>query len=750
MDIGASIGDAFEIDYIAFSAIDDPDHQAIRFGYPDANDQSGIECIPSLKSVAYRPQQISLAENIGVRASVSVSLIDHRDSDTGAAGDPYWTTRGYNPFEQGTFWGKFRARHKYMQGAELRYIQGTEGQTREGMDVRTFIVDKISGPSLDGKVTITAKDVLKLADDDKAQCPVISKGRLSADLTATAPTITLSPSGIGDTEYPTSGYVAIGGKEICSFTRSADVMTITRAQFDTTADTHKANDMVQLCKAFFTSTGAGLDPSDIIYDLLINYSTTDASWVTLTDWKAKTAAFINRLYYSLVAEPTSVRDLINELIEQTGIILFSDDISRQVRMDVVRELTTADRALDESDIMRDSFSVKDQPEKRLSQVWVYYGQRNPLEKLDDTQNYAAAVAIVDEDAEAAYGVPSIKKIYSRWIPRANRPAASDLGYRLLSRFRDAPRVFEFAIFRHQADVLVNVALAGRYNITGWPLQLPTGEQTTANAQVTELDPGDAVMTATAQELLWHSYPEEPEQPQTIIFDQDALNVNLRAEFDKSYPTPVSGDTVTFIVENDVVIGSSSTSLYALDVGSWPAGVTVAMINNGYIVGTGGSGGSGGSDTSFSGYSGNSGGTAIYARYPVSLDNNGLIGGGGGGGGGGGVYFYADWLPILGSGGGGGGAGNAIGYGGLRGDCYRAGSSGGSGALLTGGEGGTGYYGNTSHGGYGGSGGALGAAGESGEPANTFAGAGGSAGNAVDGNSYITWATLGDVRGARVN
>ena len=186
----------------------------VRFGYEDADDQSGIDYIPSLQSVSYRPQQVSIEGDMGIRASITCTFRDHRDSDTHEAGDPYWTQRGYNPFEQGTFWGKWQARHyPKMQGATIRYIIGTEGQALSAMESRTFVIEKITGPDRNGKVSITAKDILKLADDKKAQCPVLNTGRLGADVTDSATTATLTPSGVGDDEYPASGHVAIGGRK---------------------------------------------------------------------------------------------------------------------------------------------------------------------------------------------------------------------------------------------------------------------------------------------------------------------------------------------------------------------------------------------------------------------------------------------------------------------------------------------------------------------------------------------------------
>ncbi len=46
------------------------------------------------------------------------------------------------------------------------------------METRHFVVESTDGPNTDGIYTITAKDVLKLADDDRAQAPLMSNGFL--------------------------------------------------------------------------------------------------------------------------------------------------------------------------------------------------------------------------------------------------------------------------------------------------------------------------------------------------------------------------------------------------------------------------------------------------------------------------------------------------------------------------------------------------------------------------------------------
>ena len=100
---------------------------------------------------------------------------------------------------------------------------------------------------------------------------------------------------------------------------------------------------------------------------------------------------------------------------------------------------------------------------------------------------------------------------------------------------------------------------------------------------------------------------------------------------------------TVTINSGVYVYASSTGAYAFDTGStFPTGTTLALINNGTIVGRGGNGGTGGwygvpAYTSYAGTPGAAAGPALIARYAISITNNGTINGGGGGGGGGGYY-----------------------------------------------------------------------------------------------------------------
>lgn len=122
---------------------------------------------------------------------------------------------------------------------------------------------------------------------------------------------------------------------------------------------------------------------------------------------------------------------------------------------------------------------------------------------------------------------------------------------------------------------------------------------------------------------------------SLTIASNTTNYNMRTAFVNAGwdgTTPLTG-TVT--INSGVTVYSTSTGVYALQTGtSYPAGSTIALVNNGTILGKGGNGGRGGNYAA-GGSSGTAAGPAFYAGAGVTVTNNGRIAGGGGGGGGGG-------------------------------------------------------------------------------------------------------------------
>jgi len=688
----------------------------LRFAKPASYLPREIDIVAdSIVDTSFTPATISLGENLGQRATLNVTFVDHKHSDTGDGFDRYLADRDYNPYERGTFWGKFRARQPFLRGRAIRWITGLLGQELSAMETRHFIIESFDGPTPDGSYTLVAKDVLKLVDGDRAQAPAMSNGFLVTGVSSGATSFTLSPSGIGNAEYTSSGTLAIGGQELIQFTRSGDVVTLSSG---TLAQNHNAQDRAQLVLKYTAA-----DPADIIYDLMVNYADVPAAFITLSDWKAETSAFLGRLYTATICEPTSVATLISELIQQACLVIWWDDVSRKIRLQVLRSILTDSARFSPENTIQGTLTVKEQPDKRLSQVQTYFGQINPLKQLSDKDNYRSTSVIVDEQAEEDYGGAAIKTVMSRWIPALGRSVADRFGEIQISRFRDPPRRFAFDTARYAET---DLRLGSGYRIASKSLQDDTGALIDVPAQITRLNTPADRFKGEAEEVLFASTPEDPDS-RFIIVDSDSLNINLRSVHDSLYQPAESGVTVTCVVNTGVIVGSTSTGLPSFDVGSWPAGVTIILIVRGTIQGMGGDGGfqkPGGII-----HDGFPGGVALYTRYATHIDvSSGKIWSGGGGGG---------WASGFG---GGGGAGRNPGNGGDG--PFGPASSGAPGTQTAGGIGASSLLSSNPAG----NGGGPGVAGGS-----TAYSAGGAAGAAIDGVSFVTVdAGPGDVRGPQIN
>lgn len=507
--------------------------------------------------------------------------------------------------------------------------------------------------------------------------------------------------------------------EIVPYQTSSDILQITRAQFNTVAQAHEAEDRVQQC---FVHIGA--DVADIIYDLFINYADVLASWITLSDWQNETAAFLGTLYTGVVGEPTPVEDVIAEMIEQAALAIWWDDVGQQIRLQVLRGIVTEVDRFTEDNTVAETLEIREQPNTRISQVYTYFGKINPLLKEDELSNYRSSALLVDGDAEADYGTPAIKKILSRWIPATGRTIADRLNEIQRGRYRDPPRRFNFEVLRTD----VNAPELGRgYRLQAWPLQIDTGAADDVPIQITRMEARADRYKCEAEEMRFQVSATDVANRQ-IIIDADINNFNFRNAHDSIYPAPVSGITVTCTINAGIIVGSVSSGTFSFIVGDWPAGVTLVINVVGRIQGHGGAGGN---------YDGVMGGGALYTRYAVTT-------------------FYVAGAEVWGGGGGGGGSisgtsGNISGGGGGAGK--EPGAKGGTGSGASPGQPGTteaGGNGASIVGANGGDGGDPGLAGSSGSGGvQNFNG--GSPGVAIDGVSFVTVTGSGqDIRGSQIN
>lgn len=667
----------------------------------------GLNAIPSLKAApSISGAQINAAGGLGVRGSISLSFLDHQSNDVGI--DKYTSERAYIPYDTGTYWGKLRARNPYYNNREIRAYSGylVDGEyDPANFQQRTYVIENIT--SNRGVASVTGKDVLKLADNDRSQYPLKSNGSLSADITSAETSITLTPAGIGDLEYDASGWLRLSN-EVVSFTRVADVLTIVRGQYNTSAVSHSLGDTAQQCKYFNDSV------DNIVYELLTVGAKIAPSFINLPTWELEVGDNFPYLLEALITEPVGVQKLLKELGDNAPHFLYFDERAQLINLTAVKQPPINVNIVNNNEhILKDSLTVADMPDSRLSDVFVYFGQKDPTKKMDEVNNYAQTYIRSDlaSSGEDEYGSKKIETIYSRWISNVNLAAAIDMTTRKGRRFGITPRKVSFKMTAKDSDFW----LGDELGIDHPAIQTETGETGSNIFQIISVkEAGD--FSYTALEYLYSAaLPDEPDTGVTIIpIGGDEYNLNLRAVYDAIIATPPTATSnVKFIIYTNVKIGSTDTVNPSLDTGAWPTGATLTLQTNSgaFVVGKGG-------DGSYDD-DGLNGGNAINLSYPLTIINDGVIGGGGGGGG------SEDQDNLGGDIGGGGGAGYD------PGDGYRSGEDG---TLEFGGAGGEPFN--------------SGAGGDLGDNGETAGGDGGLAGAAIKLNGFtLTQTVSGDIRGA---
>ncbi len=403
--------------------------------------------LPSLVSVSTTPTKINLsaanpdAQGLGNRSVVSITFADHPHTDRVV--DPYVTSRGYDPFQRGSFWSKWMKRNKYRYAMTLRVYEGYAGQALSAMTKRSYILTGASGPDENGKVTLQGKDILARIEERKAQVPEASPGMLASGISDTATTLKVQAAVLDD--YDASGTLRIGD-ELVTYSAVSEVGTklefavTARGTDGTTAESHDDDDTVQMCVRYTD------EPVEDIVEDLLDRGDVDSTYIDTTSFADEPADHLTAYTLSAVlSEPVAVTKLISELQEQCGFIIWWDERLAKVKMKAVRGIDAdPDRLTDADDILKNSFSVWDVPKSRISQVWLYYNRRSQVGGFEppDFKNVKVQADLASE-SEDQFGESSVRKIRSRWL--ATGPQALNTSSKIISRYRDVPRMCRFQL-----------------------------------------------------------------------------------------------------------------------------------------------------------------------------------------------------------------------------------------------------------------------------------------------------------------
>jgi hypothetical protein len=466
-----------------------------KFAAPRANFPVSIgNYFPVLNSVSAISTTVNIAGSdeslnaFGRRATVTISLQDFPYDDQ--LTDKYRDQRidgtaqtdegGYQPKDRGTFFTKLRARNPYYVGRPLRILDGyMDDGTLSGTRTRGYIITNMTGPDSDGNVTIEAKDILALADDKKAVAPTAARGNLLANITAVDTTLTLQPTGIGDLEYAASGY-AVVGSEIVTFTRAADVVTLTgRGLRGTVAASHNALDTFQQAIDYSHQR-----VDDVIYDLLVNYAKIPSSYIDFTAWQDEVTTWMASLFLdTTITSPTGVNTLIGELAV-LGISIWWDDVNQKIGLKANRPLyNDVPTSITDRDNIKD-IDYEDHDQYRLTQVHFYSVQSDPTKSVSSKDNYNRLVVTIDTTSEnvLAYGDTRVREITCRWLNVGSDAVTGILSRRLLKRFNTAPATYKILLDAKDRTL----ALADVITVNSRVVTDDTGNPVDTNLQIIKL------------------------------------------------------------------------------------------------------------------------------------------------------------------------------------------------------------------------------------------------------------------------
>jgi hypothetical protein len=395
--------------------------QTLRFAKPRADLPLSFEAIPSVISTSASPTELNVGDvdassgPLGKRAQATITLQDHPTSDLEI--DPYVSTRSLNPWTHGTFWTKLNARWPTPKGRKIRILDGYIGQAIGDMVRREYLIDSIDGPNSAGVVSIRAVDPLRILDDKTSQAPILSRGELSAAITNSQTTLTVTGAVLAD--YPATGTLRIKG-ELMTYTgrtESGGIITftgITRATDGTTAAAHEIESRVQTCIRY-----TDVNAWEVAKSIIEIYAPAAYAYIDLTQWETEADQWLDGFIVSaVISEPTGLNQLLAELCRDAQFFIWWDERQQKILLRAVRPPTETPQVFNEdANIIAGSQSLIQRPDERISQIWYYYQPRDLSKSVNDEENYRKVRIRIDADSESEreYGEVAVEKIFSRWV-----------------------------------------------------------------------------------------------------------------------------------------------------------------------------------------------------------------------------------------------------------------------------------------------------------------------------------------------
>ena len=426
---------------------------------------AGFKAFPVLRSV----RQSSTTANIGgadprygtlgKQATLDFELEDFTHHERGidlyaserVSGAAQFSGVGYAPESRSMFLAKLKARWPNYAGGAVRLCRAyiVNGAITD-QSTYNHLLKEMAGPT-DGVLRVSAYSIFDLMNGKTALCPRPNRGVLTLDMTNVATTFDVVPAGIGNAEYAASGFLTVGS-EIMSFTRSADTFTVVRGQRGTVAAPHTAGDTAQEA---WTCSNARLD--DVAHELITDFTTTPASWITFSEWQAEVTRWgASILLSTTVTTPTAVGTLVGELAD-LGCNIIPDERAGKIRLRMNRPVD-GDTVYTVTDDNAYEITQEDREEDRITQVYFVHKRADPTKGIgtgDDVSNYLRRALTINPDAVEIYGDVRTRTVRTRWLDQGDDTTVAIVSWQLLRRFQQAPMRIKCLIDARDKAILLS-------------------------------------------------------------------------------------------------------------------------------------------------------------------------------------------------------------------------------------------------------------------------------------------------------
>ena len=428
---------------------------------------------PLIKSISFAPSKLPPRGGLANVSKVKFTFIDEPDTDLDT--DDNILDRSYIAREQGTFWGKFKARNSFLQGQIIKYTV-TFLDSNGGLSTRTNIwqIESVSWANKNGEVTIIAKDPLNLTDALNAKCPPVSRVKLYSALASGSHTLAVDQVvGLKSPDQYTyfrinDEIILIDGATLAPVGDHFEVDIVSphgRGALGTVQAAHDAGAVVQEVARF-----DALSINATLLKILNNYSELFPDDLDSINWAAEIASWrASNLLTNYISQPTDIKTLISEICDQNQIMIWYDAQVAKIKLKAVApELGTLKSYNDENDIW--DLQVKEDDTLRLNSCSMYFTPRSWIggSKSSDFENIAVSIDTLYYDL---YGSPKERNLYSKWIT-SNAVALSTTGV-LINRFRASPFRITFKMsYDNFASSRLNTG--DNFRLTSSQFQNPTG------------------------------------------------------------------------------------------------------------------------------------------------------------------------------------------------------------------------------------------------------------------------------------